>query len=126
MPKIVQRLKSDNLSCSAAAISLFHSSEWPPYSYFQSVQINEHIDAAIKLETRVKIENPHVPQDCPQLDLMQFAASVIRIGNDAFDSGQNLQKIENGSCLEVIRCESMPAAEGQFMLHRLVELGPGQ
>jgi hypothetical protein len=39
----------------------------------------------------------------PRLDLMQSAACVIRIGNDVFDSGENLQKIEHGTAVQKIQ-----------------------
>src|ERR1700690_2977710 len=57
------------------------------------VQIDQHIDSTVQLELRVKVEIRMHLERATRFDLVQSAAHIVRVGDNALDACERLKKL---------------------------------
>ena len=94
------------------------------------IKVNQNIDTPVELELLMLVEVGVDRKFAARLDLMQTAADIIRVGNDALDPGKRFQKLEHRAGIQEVenvahrRREILDDVKGQLSLIRIVELAP--
>src|SRR5580765_892869 len=93
-----------------------------PFFLPSLVQVDDQIQAAVDVQPFVKIEIGVDSERATTLDLVQTAATKMRVGHQAFDAGEVLEKRQKWSRVEHVDQCPCVRSELLFVFRRIFSL----